>query len=58
MLTTNKLIIRLPVSFAQLKARNISNKLKNQTIKPDRSDIFCINIIKSPKSHYNNGSLY
>ena len=53
-LTPNKLLTRLPILLAQVKAGNKSYKLRNE--------IFCISIIKSPKtlttnesSHYNNG---
>ena len=64
--TPNRLLTRLPVLLAQIKAGNNSHKLKKKTKKKtDKYCIFCINTIKSPKkittiqsSHYKNGSAY
>ena len=56
-LTPNKLLTRLSVMLAKIKARNNSNKLKTK--------YFCIGIIKLPKnfttiqsSQYNIGSTH
>ena len=46
-LTPNKLLTRLPILLAQIKAENNSYKLKNEI----RQILYlCINTIKSPKS--------
>ena len=46
-LIPNKLLTRLPILLAQKKAGNNSYKIKNQI---DEHYIFCIRIIKSPKT--------
>ena len=45
-LTPDKLLTRLPILLAQIKAGNNSNKLKNES---DKYCIFGISIIESPK---------
>ena len=46
-LTPNKLLARLPMLLAQIKAGNNSNKLRNE-IRQVR--YYCINMIKSPRN--------
>ena len=45
-LTPSKLLTRLPILVAQIKAGNNLNKLRNES---DKYCIFCINTVKSPK---------
>ena len=49
-LTQKKLLTRLPILLAQIKAGNNSDKLKTEIKQIHKYCIYFINIIKSPKT--------